>query len=65
MKFKKLVSIFLSCALMAGMMAGCSGDTGTSNAPESTTDGQVSDTNTGDDTNGPDGPALGQCGCRL
>ena len=51
MKFKKLVSIFLSCALMAGMMAGCSGDTGTSNAPESTTDGQVSDTNTGDDTN--------------
>ena len=51
MKFKKLVSIFLSCALMAGMMAGCSGDAGTSNAPESTTDGQVSDTNTGDDTN--------------
>lgn len=48
MKFKKLVSIFLSCALMAGMMAGCAGDTGTSSAPA--TDGQVSEAATGDDT---------------
>ena len=34
MKFKKIASIFLSCALMAGMLAGCGGDT-TSPAPAS------------------------------
>ncbi len=46
MKFKKVVSIFLSCALMAGMMAGCAGD-----APSSTPENNTPKTS---DTGKPD-----------